>query len=316
MKNSSADALIHRTRAFTAAAQLLLRDCSRETNVVVCRPLLGDLRVVLSSVVARGSQPIDDSYADAVACYRLDPRLFTHPEGLSPPKFESLRRPQWSDCTTRSVLHWRCYAGNNELLAWVILFTFGHGSSSEVARRVNKLRPRLERLLAEGSDKLSPESGPQGLLVLSVTGQPLYYSSPLSEWLRTPETTSGLKRWLNRPSDEPETCINGLVLRRERLDYINRAWGVQVSRGRAIYRAPESRLSPMQRKVAECVLSGQSCPEIARNLGKHLETVRSHLRSAYERLGVTSRIELVQALRADYSADQGRKHLSISRPSI
>jgi DNA-binding CsgD family transcriptional regulator/GAF domain-containing protein len=57
-------------------------------------------------------------------------------------------------------------------------------------------------------------------------------------------------------------------------------------------------LSKREREVAADYVEGQSYKEIARTLGIAPATVRTHLRTLYRKLGVTSRPELVSALEA------------------
>ena len=55
-------------------------------------------------------------------------------------------------------------------------------------------------------------------------------------------------------------------------------------------------LTPREKEVAQAYADGLSYKEIARDLGLSPTTVRSHLRSVYSKLGVTSKIELARAL--------------------
>lgn len=70
------------------------------------------------------------------------------------------------------------------------------------------------------------------------------------------------------------------------------------------------RLSDREREVAAPYCEGQSYKEIARDLGISPATVRTHLRTLYRKLGVTSRHELRKSLEAaddDQSAPQRDK---------
>jgi len=57
-------------------------------------------------------------------------------------------------------------------------------------------------------------------------------------------------------------------------------------------------LSSREREVATAYATGQSYKEIARGLGLSPATVRTHLRTVYRKLGVTSKIELSLALQS------------------
>ncbi|RVU42435.1 LuxR family transcriptional regulator [Lujinxingia sediminis] len=61
-------------------------------------------------------------------------------------------------------------------------------------------------------------------------------------------------------------------------------------------RAPDFALTEMQRRVAEYARSGATVNEIARAMGRSPHTVKTHLKSVYERLGVASRLELAARL--------------------
>jgi DNA-binding NarL/FixJ family response regulator len=71
---------------------------------------------------------------------------------------------------------------------------------------------------------------------------------------------------------------------------------VTVSRSRSPTgaRDPErDRLSAAEQEVVECLCSGASNDEIARRLGKARGTIKNQLSSAYRKLGVRSRTELM-----------------------
>ncbi len=57
-------------------------------------------------------------------------------------------------------------------------------------------------------------------------------------------------------------------------------------------------LSDRETEIAQAYVDGQSYKEIARQLGIAPATVRTHLRTIYRKLGVTSRTELAQTLAA------------------
>ena len=55
-------------------------------------------------------------------------------------------------------------------------------------------------------------------------------------------------------------------------------------------------LTPAQRRVASAVLRGLSTREICTELGIGEHTVQDHLKAVFEKIGVSSRRELVAAL--------------------
>jgi DNA-binding NarL/FixJ family response regulator len=56
-------------------------------------------------------------------------------------------------------------------------------------------------------------------------------------------------------------------------------------------------LTPSELRVAELATGGLSNRDIAQSLFVTMKTVEIHLTSAYRKLGITSRRELVRALR-------------------
>lgn len=62
--------------------------------------------------------------------------------------------------------------------------------------------------------------------------------------------------------------------------------------------APDGTLSRAQRRVAEFLAAGATVRETAHAMGVAPETVRTHLREVYRRLGIGSRAELTRALRS------------------
>jgi DNA-binding CsgD family transcriptional regulator len=58
-------------------------------------------------------------------------------------------------------------------------------------------------------------------------------------------------------------------------------------------------LSPMERTVAEDLAAGLTIPEIAASRGRAESTVKSQAKNIYRKLGVASRLELVEALRGE-----------------
>lgn len=59
--------------------------------------------------------------------------------------------------------------------------------------------------------------------------------------------------------------------------------------GRRKYGAP---LSPREREIARWIVVGLSRQQIAQRLGISDETVKTHLRNIYSKLGITSRYAL------------------------
>jgi DNA-binding NarL/FixJ family response regulator len=60
--------------------------------------------------------------------------------------------------------------------------------------------------------------------------------------------------------------------------------------------APEGRLTPTERRVAELAAQGLANKEIAQMMVVSVKTVEFHLSNTYEKLGIRSRGELAQTL--------------------
>jgi DNA-binding CsgD family transcriptional regulator len=71
---------------------------------------------------------------------------------------------------------------------------------------------------------------------------------------------------------------------------------VTVERVRSLRLTARVWLSDRQIAVAEYAAAGATVDEIARALGISSHTVKTHLKTVYERLGVASRVELAEVL--------------------
>lgn len=98
-------------------------------------------------------------------------------------------------------------------------------------------------------------------------------------------------------------ALHGAEARVSRLDATGSlAYLLQLRPLRAIERAIP--LGRRQQEVAELVAAGATVAEAARHIGISAETVRSHLRVVYRRLGARSRVELLRALESNPREDR------------
>lgn len=72
---------------------------------------------------------------------------------------------------------------------------------------------------------------------------------------------------------------------------------VSLSPAPPLRRGGAALLTPLQLRIAIAAAEGATVKELARDVGRSAETVRDHLAAIYRKLGVSSRIELVRALR-------------------
>jgi LuxR family maltose regulon positive regulatory protein len=75
------------------------------------------------------------------------------------------------------------------------------------------------------------------------------------------------------------------------------AWGGATNETRVRARELRSLLSPRECEILDLIADGQSNKAIARRLGLGPETVKTHLKSVFAKLGVTRRTQAV--LRAE-----------------
>ena len=167
-------------------------------------------------------------------------------------------------------------------------------------RRLSGLIEPVTRSVLE-ADRVARATLPaaKGFAVVTVGGEVEYCSAEGAAWLGRPRFTETLRRrmWLGAEATSfavelAEARMTPMIGRRSPPLLL-----LELSRARSV-EATAVRLSPAQREVANFAASGATIPEIAVALGRAPETVRTHLREAYTRLGVSNRVELARALAA------------------
>ena len=137
-----------------------------------------------------------------------------------------------------------------------------------------------------------------GFVAMHAGGDVAYASREGQAWLQRPGFAFALQRRM--PSFESDAGSAAIELGHCRFVPMVGAhplFLVQISPARPV-ETSAVRLSPAQREVASFAASGATVAEIASASGRKPETVRSHLREAYTRLGVSNRVELARALAA------------------
>ncbi|MEL6187569.1 MAG: LuxR C-terminal-related transcriptional regulator [Myxococcota bacterium] len=100
---------------------------------------------------------------------------------------------------------------------------------------------------------------------------------------------------------EPEDgYVDGTLLHAQRLRGVEREDGflVQVIPVTPWRVPPVLELPPVSRRVAAMAARGATAGDIAESLGRSQDTIRTHLRRAYETLGISSRTELTHIIGA------------------
>lgn len=165
------------------------------------------------------------------------------------------------------------------------------------------VQPLRRALVA--ADALERDGRPDGPadFVLNPGGRVLFASVEGRAWLEKPsfrDYLTGLVRVADR-----QPAASSTIVGREHIDLIrvhDGSRGVRylahVVPARPLLLAPAARLTTVQREVASMVAAGATTREVAAMSNRSIETVRSHIKAIYIRLGVASRAELASALRA------------------
>lgn len=273
---------------------------------------------------------LGDGVGDAVAWRLLDltSRFYARPEGASTVEhlLRSSHRRQsfvtYRDLgTPREAAFWREYvepAGlvdqlrvavfdKGSLVAWVgMVRTRGSPEfGPHVVRALNPLVKPLTRIFAT--------TGPpapfarDASFVCDERGRVLHACDAGQRWLEASRTLRDQLRAVTAyhrdTRREPGWFVEGavadvLALGGDR----GRAFLVRLREGLPLRTDPWAALPPRQRRLCELVAEGLTTSEAAGVLGIRHETARSHLRLAYAKLGVSSRLELVRSARESASA--------------
>lgn len=168
-------------------------------------------------------------------------------------------------------------------------------------RRLSLLVDRVRSGLvgAEAVEQAHLPTAP-AFLVVSPTGQ-VQHASPLAAaWLARPDFTSALAAAvvaIDTRRDSQHQALDQAEALFNRLDGEGGVrYLVSVRPAARPALSPVAALSPVQRRIAEYIAVGAQRGEVATALGIGAETVRSHMRAIYERLGVANRLELARVL--------------------
>lgn len=168
------------------------------------------------------------------------------------------------------------------------------------AREVRRLDPQVAHIV-EGlaAARAMDAVGEDAFLILDATGQVERGTEGALRWLST-ERAELLARAV-RAADrggEPTLAIDRVHVRLVRLAGQTNVRYLAMLRERdAIELRAASALSMSERAVAEDLAAGLTIREIAASRGRAESTVKSQAKSLYRKLGVASRVELVEALR-------------------
>lgn len=244
----------------------------------------------------------------------LDPRrpspretqVFLEGAAILPPNFDESHqyRHHWVPNRIHDQIRLLVYSGPR-FIGWVGGFRRKGQPKFDVRdrRRMARLVTGVRGALC-AADTLDRQSGLEShaFLVVRPDGTVDCASRAAVQWLDTRGTREAVRRtvrrWERRGDAVPtQTLAAGAQVEVARLDASSPVrYLLTISPWTAPTLASDAELSPHQREIAAFVASGASSDEIARTLGRSRETVRSHVRTIYRRLGVQSRLELSRAL--------------------
>ncbi|MFU8805101.1 MAG: response regulator transcription factor [Bradymonadaceae bacterium] len=188
------------------------------------------------------------------------------------------------------------------LLGWVGLLRRGFDERFR-AHEEAKLAAALSQIKSAlaAADALELQALDGGIFGVSTCEGVIDHASPsLSAWLN-PERQAFLKqrvRAIDRGSSPCGIAIfSGAEVRITRLDGTGGVrYLITVERANIMCIGPETWLTERQREIAEYAAAGATNAEIGRSLGISPHTVKTHMKSIYERLGVCTRQELAEKM--------------------
>jgi DNA-binding CsgD family transcriptional regulator len=169
-------------------------------------------------------------------------------------------------------------------------------ASAEDSRRQRALQPA--RLLQLDARQRRSLPGGRCTLLIDHRGEVVAHGADAVRWLDAPRRRA--LAGLDGAATEATAWLDGFRLDLESLrGHQDLRWCVRVSAPVAPRIGVAGLLSPTQRAVCALYALGLSAREIARERGCTGETVRTHLKAAYRRLGVCNRVELIARLRLE-----------------
>ena len=161
----------------------------------------------------------------------------------------------------------------------------------------------LFRLLDETMEAGRWKVGPSGMIgMMDEQGEVLQASADAAHWFKDGDICGELRE-AAREFLQGEDNQRKLFVRRHAVE-LHRMVGderqsahVRITPTEFLKIPVMATLTPRQRRVAKLLLAGATIDEVSSELDISKETVRSHVKAIYERMGVTNRVELFDALK-------------------
>ncbi|MEL6188823.1 MAG: helix-turn-helix transcriptional regulator [Myxococcota bacterium] len=274
-----------RTGAIEAVA---IADLGRAGGDIVTRSLVVQARdqTTVRSLLERLAQgPLPD-------LSRPDPRTLDGPTSVTRPEQGLVGLdPRRIGPETRLLR-----ATEDEVHTWLALFgrPGGNGISRTWRAMLSDLTPRIGSMLDATRVPFPQVSGP---LALDGAGRILAADGETAAWLALEGRAERLPTLLavGRSDTSVSGPLDGARIRlRAAHGSLGDAWLGTLAAPAPLERAVDALLTPTQRAVAEYAAVGATCAEIAATLGIRVETVRTHVRDIYARLGISTRAELAR----------------------
>lgn len=192
---------------------------------------------------------------------------------------------------------------DRRFVGWLgVLRSDGHSFDGEPVDRLGQLAPDVALLLVEADRAERASFEPQPRLVVGVDGEVILSSTSAERWL-TPRRREligvAIRSAARDGTAQGARLVAFAEARFERLFGATAAYLVTLCAPVAPLLEPGALLTQRQREIALHAVAGLTRGEIALLLSVSEETVRHHLKLVYERLGVGSRVELANVLRAE-----------------
>ncbi|MBX2810566.1 MAG: helix-turn-helix transcriptional regulator [Myxococcales bacterium] len=159
---------------------------------------------------------------------------------------------------------------------------------------LNELLPAMQPLLTRTR---VPFMAINGSLAVDLRGKLLAADAAVEPWFANADRVRSLSALVRCAQDTTVICgpiDGGRVHLRTARGIFGVGWMGQLLAPEPLDRASDAQLTPTQRAVAGYAAVGATSAEIAQTLGVQVETVRTHIRDIYHRLGISTRAELAR----------------------
>ena len=213
--------------------------------------------------------------------------------------YETLWRPQ----RLASLVGMSAMVGT-EFVGWIGAYRLDDEAPFEepIARVLNRRADAYVHALEVARQLEGSVCAERGLMLLDEAGERVFANEGARAWLDAPGLREGLQAMVSalraRSVAPPVTLAGGIVRLTEVTGEKGARYVAEITPTEAWQPPALARVSQKKRTVAELAAAGATVAEIGRAMGTSPQTVRTHLKQLYELLGVASRLELAEHVRA------------------